>query len=239
MMVASSEAGAAPLDFRTLDFKILSATNAAPIGEVHYDVIDAPHGVQIVTSSAQYTDGQRDVERDELDTRSAVATMIGYEHVFFRADGTRMLSMKADFSSGASDCTRYNGSTPDVTREKLAFPKDTYAGAGVMLPMQESLRSGQRAPVVFHYFVCVPGPRVVKIEASATAPTKWPYYPGSVVGADIKPDFGWLNYLILPFLPETQAWFGSTRNFPLVGGRFARYYKGPEIIIARDETPRP
>jgi hypothetical protein len=226
----------AALDFRTADFKILNTVTAAPIGNVHYDVSDGPPGVQIVTSDAHYTDGQRDVERDEIDTRSATPTMITFEHTFFRADGARLLSSKVDIAAGVGTCTGYASGKPGATRETFAFPQDTYAGAGIMLPLQASLRSGARGPIALHYFVCMPGPKLVKIEAHAKPPASWVHYPGSTVRADITPDFGWLNYVIAPFLPEMHAWFSPAPDFPLVGGQFSRFYKGPEIIIARDHA---
>jgi len=236
MVLGPRRAGAAPLDFRTADFRILSATTAAPIGKVHYAVSDAPASVQIVTSEARYTDGQHDVERDKIDTHSAIPIMLGYEHEFFHADGTRFMSSKANFSTGRGECTSYDGGKPVVTSKTFVFAKDTYAGAGIMLPLQASLQSGKRAPAIMHYFVCVPGPKLVKIEALAEPQASWAHYPGSIVRADIRPDFGWLNYVIAPFLPEMHAWFSAAPSFPLVGGEFSRYYKGPEIIIARDQA---
>ncbi|MGH7836547.1 MAG: hypothetical protein ACREQC_01835 [Candidatus Binataceae bacterium] len=236
VVLAPTRASAAVLDFRMADFRILNAATAAPIGKVHYDVSDGPAGVQIVTSDARYTDGQHDIERDEIDTRDALPIMIRYEHTFFRTDGALLKTSKADLATGLGDCTSYENGKPVVASKTFAFPKDTYAGAGIMLPLQESLRLGTRGPIVMHYFVCVPGPKLVKIDAYAKPPGSWEHYPGKVVRAVIKPDFGWLNYLIAPFLPEMYAWFNADADFPLVGGQFSKFYKGPEIIIAREQS---
>ena len=41
----------------------------------------------------------------------------------------------------------------------------------MMLPLQQSLRVGDSGPIVMHDFVCMPDPRLVKVEAYAQAPT--------------------------------------------------------------------
>jgi hypothetical protein len=53
-----------------------------------------------------------------------------------------------------------------------------------------------------------------------------------VVRVDIKPDFGWLNFVATLFVPEIRAWFNPTDDWRFVGGKFTRFYKGPEIIMA-------
>ncbi len=234
-------ASAAALDFTAADFIILSAADSRPIGNVHYDVSAAAAGHQIVTSLARYNDGQTDVEHDDFDTSkdAALPVMSGYEHNFYRADGAVFLMSKANFVSGDAACTSYVGSQPQVIRATLDFPSDSYAGAAMMLPLRESLRTNASGPIVMHDFVCIPGPKVVKVAAYPQTSVTWDYFPGNLVRTAIKPDFGWLDYVIAPFIPKMNAWFSPASDFDFVGGEFGRYYKGPEIILARKPSTQP
>jgi hypothetical protein len=119
------------------------------------------------------------------------------------------------------------------------MPSDVYAGAAMMLPLQKSLRDGDLSSIVMHDFACMPGPRVIKVEAYAQPPTSWDLYPGKLVRTTIRPDFGWLDYLIAPFVPEMHAWFNPGDDFHFVGAQFARFYKGPEVILARTDDASP
>ncbi len=49
---------------------------------------------------------------------------------------------------------------------------------------------------------------------------------------DIKPDFGWLNFVAALFVPEIRAWFSLSDDSRFVGGKFTQFYKGFEIILA-------
>jgi hypothetical protein len=138
-----------------------------------------------------------------------------------------------DFITGETKCGRYDGGKAVVTQRSFEFPPRSYAGAAMMLPLQQSLRSGETGPIVMHDFVCMPDPRLVKVEAYAQAPTPWNHYPGELVRTNITPDFGWLDYVLKPFLPEMHAWFSPSDNFHFVGAEFSRFYRGPQIILAR------
>ena len=238
--LAARDAGAAGLGFRTADFTILSADGAA-IGSVHFQVDDSHPGSEVVTSMARYNDGQYDVERDEFDTRKAVELpgMSAYAHNFFRADRTPFLRSEVNFVTGAARCTSYQGAQPVVMSKTLVFPPDSYAGAAMMLPLQKSLREGHSGPIVMHDFACMPDPRLVKVEAYAQTPAPWNHYPGELVRTNIKPDFGWLDYLIAPFVPVMHAWFSPSDDFHFVGAEFSRFYKGPQVILARRAQPEP
>jgi hypothetical protein len=68
-----------------------------------------------------------------------------------------------------------------------------------------------------------------------------------LVEVRIRPDFGWLNFLIAPFVPEMDAWFEPLRDWAYVGGKEGRFYKGPEIVLVgtagssgvASKSPRP
>jgi hypothetical protein len=228
-------ASATGLGFRRADFTILSADGASVIGAVHFDVDDSRPGTEVVTSTARYNDGQYDVERDDFDIRNALElpVMSAYAHGFFHPDHTPFLDSAVNFVTGAAKCTSYEGNQPVVQSKTMVFPPDSYAGAAMMLPLQKSLRAGADGPIVMYDFACMPDPRLVKVEAYAQTPAPWNHYPGELVRANIKPDFGWLDYLIAPFVPEMHAWFSPSDDFHFVGAEFSRFYKGPQVILAR------
>jgi hypothetical protein len=228
-------ATATTLGFRTADFTILNASGAHVIGSVHFDVDGSRPGTEVVTSKAHYNDGQYEIERDEFDTSNprGQPTMSAYMHNFFRRDHTVFLESAVNFLTGEAECANYRGPKPLVIRKTLAFPPDSYAGAAAMLPLQKSLQAGADGPIVMHDFACMPDPRVVKVEAYVQTPAPWSHYPGQLVRTNIKPDLGWLDYIIAPFLPEMHAWFSPSDNFHLVGEEYTRFYKGPKVIIAR------
>ena len=231
MRLLSLSAAAADLDFGGAEFVILSAASGAPIGDVQYTVSPSIAGHQTVTSSARYADGTNDIEHDQFDVSGELPVMVAYEHTFYRWSGALFLVTKADFRSGAATCTTYASGQPNALTQTLEFPSDTYAGAALMLPMRQALRHSTNSSITMHDFVCIPGPRVVKVAAYPQAPDTWDHYPGNLVRTTIKPDFGLLDFVIAPFLPEMYAWFNPANGFAFVGGRFARYYKGPEIIL--------
>ena len=233
-------AKATTLGFRTADFTILNASGANVIGSVHFNVDDSHPGTEVVSSEAHYNDGQYDVERDQFDTGNphGPPTMSAYTHNFFRRDHSLFLEAAVNFLTGQAECANYDGAQPLVIKKTLSFPPDSYAGAAVMLPLQKSLRTGSDGPIVLHDFACMPDPRIVKVEAYAQTPAPWSFYPGKLVRTNIKPDLGWLGYVIAPFLPEMHAWFSPSDNFHFVGAEFARFYKGPQVIFARSTGSR-
>ncbi len=234
-MLAVSPVLAASLNFRNADFEILDARNQHVIGSAHFDIGSSRMGAQEVTSKALYKSGDYDIEWDDFDTHAPgpVPVMTAYVHTFYHRNGTIFLISKVDFRSGKTACTSYSGGKPVVTAQTFHFPPNSYAGAAMILPLQGSLRAGDDGPISMNDFVCMPGPKLVKVEARAQPPARWNDYSGQVVRADIKPDFGWLNYVLAPFLPEMHAWFSPADDLQLVGAQFSRYYKGPEIILRR------
>jgi hypothetical protein len=53
-----------------------------------------------------------------------------------------------------------------------------------------------------------------------------------VVRVDVRPDFGWLRFVIAHFVPGIRAWFHPADSWRFVGGQFTRFYQGPKIILA-------
>ena len=119
----------------------------------------------------------------------------------------------------------------------MAVPNDTYAGASQILFVVVRLRQGER-DLKFHAFNCVPGPRIIPTEAVAESnPASWSMYPGSLLRVEIHPDFGWLSFLIQPFVHEIYVWFDPRDHWNYGGALYNRYYKGPYILAVRVPQP--
>jgi hypothetical protein len=236
---------ASTLALQSADFQILSPADGHPIGGLHYDEHRDRLGVITLTGVARYADGQHDTEHDvfvkEADP-AAPLRMFSFAHEFSRADGSLMLSASANFSTGAAVCIDGRGGTSEVASKKLDFPPDTYAGAGVILNLQRALSGGASSTIRFHAFSCASGPQIFAVQAEALTAKTWAYFPGDLTRIDVKPDFGWLSYVIAPFVPKMNAWFAPTSSGTIrfVGGEYARYYKGPVIILklATDASPQ-
>jgi hypothetical protein len=232
--VAAASLCAAALEFPPADFNILDAKTSQVVGYVRYSIgaID-DGGLQTVSGDERYLNGEHDAEREVLQNRGPdkLPLMVTFEHDFYNSDGTIARVATADFRSGEASCTVYNDGHPTVLRDTLDFPSDTYAGAVMALPLQENLRKGLSGAIHLHTFNCVPGPKVIKVAAYPQAPAPWEHYAGETVQVAIKPDFGWLNLVVAPFMPEFQAWFNPSDQWQFVGARFSRFYKGPEIVL--------
>jgi hypothetical protein len=224
---------AAAPDFAPATFKVLTPGTSTVIGQAHFNVTEEEGGALIVGSDARYTSGETDSEEDRLEApvKGGLPHQISFSHDFFAADGSPDRADKANMVTGQASCTITQNGHDDVQRAKLVFPADTYAGAPVMIPLRDALMAKVTRTVRFHYFTCVPGPRVVTVTAQVGPPAAWKYGQGRTVQVDIQPDFGWLNAVIAPFLPAVRAWFDPSRQWYLVGVESARYYRGAKILM--------
>jgi hypothetical protein len=223
------------LDLPPSDFKILNADGTRVIGHGHYEVTPDGNGFATAFGEDRFDNGEYDVEHDKLETGEGdkPPRMITFEHKFFAPDGSLERVGKADFRTGKASCTIYENGKPEVHAATLNLPPDTYAGSVIIIPLRNYLLEGGRGPVVLHDFNCIPGPKVLKVKAYVRNASTWKFYSGQVVQVDIKPDFGWLNLVVAPFVPDIRAWFSPSDDWHFVGGEFTRYYKGPQIILAR------
>jgi hypothetical protein len=240
IMMTSIVARAEAPDFAPATFKVLTPNTSTVIGQAHFDVTEEGGGAVIVRSNARYTNGETDNEEDRLAAavKGGLPRQLSFIHEFFKADGSPDRTDKANLLTGQASCTINLGGVPDVQSAKLVFPADTYAGAPVMIPLRDELMAKVARRVTFHYFTCVPGPRVVSITAQVGPPAPWKYVKGvSTVQVDLQPDFGWLNPIIAPFLPAVRAWFDPTRQWYVVGIESARYYRGAKILMVGEIPP--
>lgn len=233
--LGAAMADAGSFDLPPSDFDIIDAADTQVIGHAHYEV--TPDGPWHATAFGEdrFNDGEYDIERDKLELRSdnQLPRMITFEHTFFNANGTLQRANKANFQTGLASCIQYENGQPVVLSTVLQFPLDTFAGAAIVLPLKDYLLRGKKDGIILHDFNCLPGPQIFKVKTRVHPPSIWAHFPGEVVRVDIEPDFGWLNFVAALFVPKIHAWFSPRDSWRFVGGQFTRFYKGPEIILAR------
>ena len=233
-LLAGATAHAGELDFPATDYTLRSDDGLHVIGHAHF-AVSVDDGLSTVRGEYHFLDGNSDI--DESTVRPGVAgnlpTLVRSHHSFFYPDGSPDRESRTDVATGTGSCTIYTNGQPQISSAKFAFPTDTFAGDAVMLPLRRYVAAGGTGTVSFHAFNCVPSPKLLKVTATAQTPAPWQYYPGNLVQIDVKPDFGWINIVIAPFLPEIRAWFDPGDDAFFVGGRTARYYKGLKYLMVR------
>ncbi len=222
-------------DFLPSDVTIFSPHEGQIIGHGHYSVTQMD-GIEVVQGENEYLDGRHDrqLERLKLGAPEEARTLLSAEHSFFDADGSLRIVDRLDTKSGAASCTEYVDGAAQVRRSTLAVPADTYAGVAQLMLVVGRLRQGQRERIKFHSFNCLPGPKIMPIEASVvTKRERWTMYPGELARIEIEPDLGWLGILIAPFVPKMEVWFDPADKWNYVGATFDRFYKGEHILMVR------
>jgi hypothetical protein len=236
--IFAAVARAAVADIAPTTFQVLDPSTSKVIGQVRFTVTQQPRGAETVRSEAHYRNGDYDSEEDHLIPGAGGGPLkqISFSHSFFRPNGSPDRSSQANFVTGQASCTTMVNGLATVKSADFQFGTDTYAGAPVVIPLRHALMA-QAQSMEFHYFTCVPDPRVVSVVAQPDPPAPWQYAHGAVVKVDLQPDFGWLNDIIAPFLPSVGAWFDPSRQWFLVGVESARYYRGPKILMVDDPPP--
>jgi hypothetical protein len=216
------------------DLYIYDPSGARLLGRAHYTV--AQHdNIVTIEGRNEFLDGERDIEHDTLKiTADDLPRMITYEHSFFDAHGAPQIIAKADAVTGKTSCATYETGTGTVETAVLQFPPDTYAGAGVLVPVADRFRRGEAGDLDIHVFDCARGPRILTLHVDLTR-APWSFLPhdGQLGKADAQPVFGWFNIFLKPFVPTIRLWFDPLRDFAFVGGTLSRYYRGPEVLLVR------
>jgi hypothetical protein len=242
----SAPARAAPAELMGVgspDFVILSPDGTSRIGHTHYSIIRRA-GALILRGENRFESGQYDVETSRLipSGDGGMPTLVDFNHMFYSAEGTVILEAHADLRTGLASCIDRRSGAPQLAAAPIEFPLNTWAGASVILPIQRFLRDGGHGKLSVNVFNCAPSPKVLAVEVTPDpAPMRLPDYLPGAVEIDAKPDFGWLDFIVSPFVPKLHAWFDPGRDFEFVGARLARYYGGPEILMvtARASAPEP
>jgi hypothetical protein len=243
LAIACWPEGAAALsvfELSATDVTIFAPDSEMVIGHGKYKLTHVD-GLDVVEGENKYLNGEFD--REEQRVRPSVGglppLLVHYQHRYFNPDGTPQYEDSLDAESGSASCRRYDSDVPDVRESILKIPPDTYAGATQLMLVVGRLREGA-ASITFHSFNCIPDPKIIAIKATPlSAPVEWPMYPGKLVKMEIKPDLGWLNVLIAPFIPKIYGWFDPADAFNYVGGQFDRYYKGRHILMVRSHDANP
>ena len=225
-------------DFHAVQLKVLSAEGRQTIGSTRVTV-SRTNSTEEIKGETRYFDGEHDSEIERLYGVDGHSTprLDTYEHSFFNADGTLHMVDTLDAKSGLGSCTSYATGKSKVRTSKLDVPSDSFAGASELMMVVGSLRQGRRE-IRFHAFACVPGPELFSVEASLPGRSEsWPFYAGSLVRLDMRPDLGALNFLITPLMPTIDAWFSPNDNWNYVGGEFDRYFRGPHVVTVRVQPP--
>ncbi|HVA76481.1 MAG TPA: hypothetical protein VNF27_01230 [Candidatus Binataceae bacterium] len=236
------QAAAAPevklLGFSSADFEILDPANLSVIGHAHYAVIKDGNGIAL-HGDDRYTNGQYDFERDRFETLPGVLPVLtSADHYFFLANGAPEFQSNFDVKSGLASCADFRTQPPQRQTAQLTPPADTWAGASVMIPIQDFLRRGGAGTLDTHVFNCAPSPKIFAVKVTISqVQAQSPLGRPDVVEVDVKPDFGWLNLLLAPFVPHLNAWFDPHRGWEFVGAALARFYKGTDIMLARVIAP--
>jgi len=221
-----------------LNFKVLNQDGTELIGYSHYELSRGADNLLIGSGQAHFNDGEYDVEYDTLAVRPDEAPgMLTLDHKFYNADGSMQREIAADFRTGQASCTRYLKGVAQTDTANLNFTPDSYGGSAVVLPLEQSLAEGSSEPIKLQALNCTPKPRLIAVKAQVREPSRWSHYPGETVEVDVKPDLGWLDAVLAPFLPQLRAWFDPSDNWTLAGGEFSRYFRGPHIMLVREIPP--
>lgn len=233
---AASEAGA--IITQKPDLFIYDPTGTKLLGRAHYTVTQHDDLVTI-DGRNEFIDGERDLEHETLKAVPDEAPrLLSYEHSFFDTHGAPQIIATADTVTGKSSCAKYQNGESLIRNVTLQFPPDTYAGAGVLVPIADRLRRGTTTDLDLHVFDCAHGPRILSLHIDLER-TPWKYRPhdGELAEAQAHPVFGWFDVFLKPFVPTTQLWFDPRQDFVFRGGMLSRYYRGPEVLLVSTAPP--
>lgn len=224
------------LNFPPSDFDILSADTGQLIGHGHYTV-DQTAGTLMLHGESHYLNGEYDIEEAKLAAGEdhPLSQLLSFRHDFFNSDRSPSIAARLDTETGLGECAKTIAGKLDLKTEQFKFPDDTYAGASVLIPIQNFVSHGDRGDILkLHVFNCAPTPKLIAVDVKPQPLAQiWPDYPGELDKVDIKPNFGLWTLVVQPFIPKLAAWFDPSQNTLLVGAMLQRYYKGAKIILVR------
>jgi hypothetical protein len=234
MITGGAHRAFAAISFPPTTFAILNPDTGAVIGQSKYSVEGTVEG-GILHGESSFYDGQSDVETGRLiGVGDGMPKLVEFDHTFYDANRTITERTHVDMKSGYALCTHTNGGTTSDTSDVLKFPDDTWAGASVVIPMQHYLRAGEKELPGLHVFNCAPGPKIFAISLQADpGPAVFTAYGKEAIRVEVRPDFGWINVLIAPFVPKLHAWFDPAKEWAFVGDEAARYYQGTKIMLVK------
>jgi hypothetical protein len=235
ILAGASGANAADgLNFPPTEFTILDPQTNFAMGRGRYSIKSIPGGA-VLQGTNRYDSGSTDVEtaRIEIDA-DGTARLLEADHTFFKIDGSIFQRSHIDTKAGEGTCVN-NAVEPKIEETvPLTIPPDTWSGASVLVPIQVFLRKGESDTEQLHVFNCAPTPKIFAISAKVDPTAQvWTPYAASAIQVEVRPDFGWINILIAPFVPKLHAWFDPADGWTFVGSETARFYKGPPIMLVK------
>lgn len=241
MMRAARAFALEPISFPPTDFKIIDPISQAPLGTSRYSIVAIENGA-VLHGENHYDSGLSDRETGSLVLAQGtrLPLLVEFDHTFFNSDGSIQQRSHVDLGSGIATCIDNAASPPTETTTQLTIPPDTWAGASIAIPVQQFLRSGEAGPFHLHIFNCAPGPKVFALDIkSDPGPAVWMPYGGEALRVEVRPNLGWYNVIIAPFLPKLHAWFDPLDRWGFLGSEAARYYKGPNIMLVKVRNAAP
>jgi hypothetical protein len=234
MITGGARRASAAISFPPTSFAILNPDTGATIGQSRYSVESTVDG-GILHGESSFYDGQSDVETGTLvGVGDGLPKLVEFDHTFYAADRSITERSHVDLRSGASVCSQTSGGKTTDAEEVLQYPEDTWAGASIVIPVQHFLRAGEKELPSLHIFNCAPGPKIFAISLQTDPGTAvWTPYGSEALRVEVRPDFGWINVLIAPFVPKLHAWFDPAKEWAFVGDEAARYYQGTKIMLVK------
>ncbi|MGH7925554.1 MAG: hypothetical protein ACREQH_13290 [Candidatus Binatus sp.] len=224
------------LSFPPTTFAILNPVTGVEIGRSRYR-IDSHGDDARLRGENGYFNGQTDVETADLrlETGAHLPRLVEFDHTFYNADGSILERAHVDLHSGAATCIDNSGGQKSVQSAGLTIPDDTWAGASIVIPIQDLLRAGVKGETrSLHVFNCAPSPKIFAISVIFDPGNAvWTSYGAEARRVEVRPDFGWLNVIISSFVPKLHAWFDPDDGWAFIGDEAARYYKGPKIMLVK------
>jgi hypothetical protein len=236
MSCATSAFSKEALSFPPTSFAILNPTTGVAMGRARYRVETTPDG-GILRGDNGYFDGQTDVETAHIEvaTSDGQPKLTEFDHTFYNPDKSILKRAHVDVKSGAATCVDNSAGQKSEQSEVLTIPDDTWAGASIVIPIQNFLRAGDKGiSRPLHAFSCAPTPKIFSISVDIDpGPAVWTTYGAEAIRVQVKPDLGLLNFLVAAFVPKLHAWFDPNDRLAFIGDEAARYYKGDPIMLVK------
>lgn len=223
------------LSFPPTGFAILNPTTGVAIGRARYRVEGALDG-GILRGENGYYDGQTDVETAHLQFASGgQPKLTEFDHTYYNPDKSILKRAHVDLKTGVATCIDNSAGQKSEQSAVLTVPDDTWAGASIVIPIQNFLRAGDKGiSRPLHAFSCAPTPKIFSISVDIDpGPAVWTTYGAEAMRVEVRPDFGLLNLIISAFVPKLHAWFDPAHGLDFIGDEAARYYKGDPIMLVK------
>ena len=227
---------AEPFSFPPTSFEILKPDTGVAIGRARYRIEGTRDG-GILRGENGYFDGQTDVETAHIEISGVVGTpkLTEFDHTYYNPDKSILKRAHVDLKSGAATCIDNSAGQKSEQSDVLTIPDDTWAGASIVIPIQNFLRAGDKGiSRPLHAFSCAPSPKIFSISVNIDPGNAvWTSYGAEAIRVEVRPDFGLLNFVVAAFVPKLHAWFDPNDRLAFVGDEAARYYKGDPIMLVK------